>query len=214
MLSRRQFLESGVILFPPEVLAAAQHAHEMTQQGPRARMDFFDIKSAAEIESLAEAILPEDDTPGAPEAGVIYFIDRALVTFSRDSPADSSKSLPPLPGKRGSALAAEVGGKIYVIGGATTVDGSKDPFFTFFGPSKVLATNDVYDSATNKWQSRTPMSVARNHAFGAAVNGIFWAASGSQTTARFVADLVVTTQAEISSRSPFQPGGAQEHDGV
>src|SRR6266581_3837833 len=48
-------------------------------------------------------------------------------------------------------------GKMYVIGGATTVDGSKDPFFTFFGPSKVLATNDVYDPATNKWQSRTPM---------------------------------------------------------
>ena len=53
--------------------------------------------------------------------------------------ADSWKSLPPLPGKRGSAIAAEVGGKIYVIGGATTTEGSKDPYFTFFGPSRVLA---------------------------------------------------------------------------
>ena len=44
----------------------------------------------------------------------------------------------PLPGKRGSAVAAEVGGKNYVIGGATTTEGSKDPFFTFFGPSRVL----------------------------------------------------------------------------
>jgi N-acetylneuraminic acid mutarotase len=95
-----------------------------------------------------------------------------------DPAADSWKSLPPLPGKRGSALAAEVGGKIYVIGGATTVDGSKDPFFTFFGPSKVLATNDVYDPATNKWQSREPMSVARNHAFGAAVNGKIYVIGG------------------------------------
>jgi hypothetical protein len=95
-----------------------------------------------------------------------------------DPAADSWKSLPPLPGKRGSALAAEVGGKIYVIGGATTVDGSKDPFFTFFGPSKVLATNDVYDPATNKWESRTPMSVARNHAFGAAVNGKIYVIGG------------------------------------
>jgi N-acetylneuraminic acid mutarotase len=95
-----------------------------------------------------------------------------------DPTADTWKSLAPLPGKRGSALAAAVGGKIYVIGGATTADGAKDPFFTFFGPSKVLATNDVYDPATNKWESRTPMSVARNHAFGAAVNGKIYVIGG------------------------------------
>jgi N-acetylneuraminic acid mutarotase len=99
-------------------------------------------------------------------------------TWEYDPAADSWKSLAPLPGKRGAALAAEVGGKIYVIGGATTADGSKDPFFTFFGPSKVLATNDMYDPATNKWQSRTPMSVARNHAFGAAVNGKIYVIGG------------------------------------
>jgi len=111
--------------------------------------------------------VPPKDT-AIPVGGAWEPIDNA---WEYDPAADSWKSLPPLPGKRGSALAAEAGGKIYVIGGATTVDGSKDPFFTFFGPSKVLATNDVYDPATNKWQSREPMSVARNHAFGAAVNG-------------------------------------------
>ena len=84
MLSRRQFLEAGALLVSPEVLAAAQHAHEMTRQGNRARLEFFDAKSAVEIESLAETILPEDDTPGARKAGVIYFIDRALVTFNRN----------------------------------------------------------------------------------------------------------------------------------
>src|SRR6476660_180059 len=110
-----------------------------------------------------------------PVGGAWEPIDNA---WEYDPGADSWKSLPPLPGKRGSALAAEVGGKIYVIGGATTVDGAKDPFFTFFGPSKVLATNDVYDPATNKWQSRTPMSVARNHAFGAAVNGKIYVIGG------------------------------------
>jgi N-acetylneuraminic acid mutarotase len=75
-------------------------------------------------------------------------------------------------------VAVEVDGKIYVIGGATTVDGSKDPFFTFFGPARVLSTNDVYDPATNKWESRTPMSVAPNHAFGAAVNGKIYVIGG------------------------------------
>jgi N-acetylneuraminic acid mutarotase len=95
-----------------------------------------------------------------------------------DPAADSWKSLPPLPGKRGSAVAAEVGGKIYVIGGATTVAGSKDPFFAFFGPSLVLGTNDVYDPATNKWESRKPMSVPRNHAFGGVVNGKIYVIGG------------------------------------
>ena len=91
---------------------------------------------------------------------------------------DSWKPLPPLPGKRGSAIAAEVGGKVYVIGGATTVDGSKDAFFTFFGPARVLGTNDVYDPATNKWESRAPMSVPRNHAFSGVVNGKIYVIGG------------------------------------
>jgi N-acetylneuraminic acid mutarotase len=118
-------------------------------------------------------VVPKDNA--IPVGGAWEPIDNA---WEYDPAADSWKSLPPLPGKRGSALAAEAGGKIYVIGGATTVDGSKDPFFTFFGPSKVLATNDVYDPAKNKWESRTPMSVARNHAFGAAVNGKIYVIGG------------------------------------
>ena len=95
-----------------------------------------------------------------------------------DPAADSWRSLAPLPGKRGAAVAVEVGGKIYVIGGTTTVEGSKDPFFTFFGPSRVLTTNDVYDPATNKWTSRRPMTVARNHAFAGAVNGKIYVIGG------------------------------------
>jgi N-acetylneuraminic acid mutarotase len=91
---------------------------------------------------------------------------------------DSWKALAPLPGKRGSAIAAEVGGKIYVIGGATTMEGSKDPFFTAFGPARVLATNDVYDPATNTWESRNAMSVPRNHAFSGVVNGKIYVIGG------------------------------------
>ena len=95
-----------------------------------------------------------------------------------DPAADSWKTLAPLPGKRGAAVAVEAGGKIYVIGGVTTVEGSKDPFFTFFGPSRVLNTNDVYDPATNKWESRKPMAVPRNHAFAGAVNGKIYVIGG------------------------------------
>jgi Common central domain of tyrosinase/Kelch motif len=95
-----------------------------------------------------------------------------------DTAADSWKALAPMPTRRGAAVAAEVGGKIYVIGGATTIEGSKDPFFSFFGPSRVLGTNEVYDPATNKWESRAAMSVPRNHAFGAAVNGKIYVIGG------------------------------------
>ena len=72
-----------------------------------------------------------------------------------DTAADSWKALAPMPTKRGAAVAAEVGGKIYVIGGATTADGSKDPFITFMGSSQVLSTNEVYDPATNKWETHS-----------------------------------------------------------
>ncbi len=107
-----------------------------------------------------------------------------------DPATDAWKSLPPLPTKRGSAAAVEVGGKIYTIGGATTVEGrvlndsngrlgdSKDPFFTAFGPSRVLSVNEVYDPATNKWETRQPMAVPRNHAFSGAVNGKIYVIGG------------------------------------
>jgi N-acetylneuraminic acid mutarotase len=110
-----------------------------------------------------------------PVGGAWQPIDDA---WEYDPAADSWKSLAPLPGKRGAAVAVEVDGKIYVIGGVATVEGSKDPFFTFFGPSRVLTDNDMYDPGTNKWQSRRPMAVPRNHAFGGAVNGKIYVIGG------------------------------------
>jgi len=91
---------------------------------------------------------------------------------------DSWKPLAPLPGARGAAIAAAVDGKIYVIGGATTMEGSKQPFFTAFGPARVLGTNQVYDPATNTWESRNSMSVPRNHAFSGVVNGKIYVIGG------------------------------------
>ncbi|HWW82382.1 MAG TPA: tyrosinase family protein, partial [Vicinamibacterales bacterium] len=140
-------------------------------------------------------VVPKDTA--IPLGGAWEPIDNA---WEYDPAADSWKSLAPLPGKRGAALAAEVGGKIYLIGGATTADGSKDPFFTFFGPSKVLSTNDVYDPATNKWESRTPMSVARNHAFGAAVNGKIYVIGG-RTGHAFI--LSATNTDVVEEYNPF-----------
>jgi gluconate 2-dehydrogenase gamma chain len=38
----------------------------------------------ADLEAMCARIMPTDDTPGAREAGVIHFIDRALSTFAAD----------------------------------------------------------------------------------------------------------------------------------
>jgi hypothetical protein len=70
-----------------------------------------------------------------------------------------------------------------VIGGATTADGSNGSVLHLLWTFQVLATNDMYDPATNKWVSRTPMSVARNHAFGAAANGKIYVIGGAPATA-------------------------------
>jgi gluconate 2-dehydrogenase gamma chain len=44
-------------------------------------LSFFNASEAADVEAVAAQIIPTDDTPGAREVGVIYFIDRALATF-------------------------------------------------------------------------------------------------------------------------------------
>jgi gluconate 2-dehydrogenase gamma chain len=45
---------------------------------------YFDAATAAEIEAIAAQIIPDDDTPGAKQAGVIWFIDRSLAGYDTD----------------------------------------------------------------------------------------------------------------------------------
>ncbi len=66
----------------PEILLAQEHAHRAAQSGAPVKFDFFTPEQAAEVEAIAAQIIPTDDTPGAREARVIYFIDRALMTFA------------------------------------------------------------------------------------------------------------------------------------
>jgi gluconate 2-dehydrogenase gamma chain len=44
----------------------------------------FTREQAADVEAFASRIIPTDDTPGAREAGVVYFIDRGLSTWAKD----------------------------------------------------------------------------------------------------------------------------------
>jgi len=91
-LSRRRFLlhsvggisATWVATHWPAALAAAQHAHSSAQSAAPTRFDFFTPDMAAEIDAVAARIIPTNETPGAREAGVVYFIDRALATFASD----------------------------------------------------------------------------------------------------------------------------------
>jgi gluconate 2-dehydrogenase gamma chain len=64
-------------------LAAQEHAHNAVN-APTTLFEILDANTAAEIDALAAQIIPSTNGPGAREAGVIYFIDRALSTFARD----------------------------------------------------------------------------------------------------------------------------------
>lgn len=84
-----------------------------------------------------------------------------------------------MPTPRGGGFAAELGGKIYVIGGAGYHPGQKeDVSISATVPHRSLATNEAYDPKTNTWETRAPMNVPRNHHAGAAVNGKIYAIGG------------------------------------
>lgn len=83
-LTRRDWLATCVASAVwPEVLSALEHAHGAAASNST-RFETLDPETAREIEALAAQIIPSTDSPGAREAGVIYFIDRALATFAAD----------------------------------------------------------------------------------------------------------------------------------
>lgn len=83
-LSRRHFMQgSGALagssllrLSVPAILAAAQSACAARDAG--AAFTTLTATEALELEAFAARILPTTDTPGAREAGVIYFMDNVL----------------------------------------------------------------------------------------------------------------------------------------
>ena len=103
-LSRRGFLSqslSGIsaawaAAHWPAMLSASAHARAAAQSPSAAKFDFFSSEQATEIDAIASRIIPTTDTPGAHEAGVVFFIDRALVTFAKDKQKLYADGLPAL----------------------------------------------------------------------------------------------------------------------
>lgn len=101
-VSRREWMLAsslGLLALWPEILAAQDHARHAAAT-PGTAFTYFDRQTAAEIEAIAAQIIPADETPGAREAGVIYFIDHALGTFDKDSQEPYKSGLADLQAKR------------------------------------------------------------------------------------------------------------------
>jgi gluconate 2-dehydrogenase gamma chain len=103
-LSRRNFLTraggavSAVWLSAhwPAIVAAAEHAHQAAKSASPAKFQFLSPEQAVEIDAITARIIPSGETPGAREAGVVYFIDRALTTFASDDQKTYREGLPTL----------------------------------------------------------------------------------------------------------------------
>jgi Gluconate 2-dehydrogenase subunit 3 len=91
-LSRRLFLQRScagigsawLASHWTEILSAQEHAHRAALNPAESKLEVLSAEEAVEIEAVAAQIIPTDSTPGAREARVIYFIDRALATFDGD----------------------------------------------------------------------------------------------------------------------------------
>jgi N-acetylneuraminic acid mutarotase len=114
-------------------------------------------------------VLPESGPPGWTP------INNA---WEYDPEADTWQALASMPSKRGSSLAAVVGDRIYVIGGATTIPGSKETAVYPTRPHMSVGTVEEYDPASNTWRERSAMPTPRNHAAIGVVNGKIYVIGG------------------------------------
>lgn len=86
-ISRREWL-----------LAAACWAEVLRAQTQH--FTWFDPATAAEIKAIACQIIPDDETPGADRAGVIWFIDRTLADYDQDKRELYKRGLAEMQAKR------------------------------------------------------------------------------------------------------------------
>jgi gluconate 2-dehydrogenase gamma chain len=96
--TRRSFLTTSVAALAaawiaadwPGLAAAGEHAEQAQQTARSGRpvaLAVFTGAQAAELDAMVSQIIPSDETPGAHEAGIVYFIDRSLATFAASSRA-------------------------------------------------------------------------------------------------------------------------------
>lgn len=111
-VSRRAFLAAAgaagtawLLADPKLVNAALAHAKAAAATPPPYQFSVLTAAQAADLEAVAMRIFPSDGTPGAKEAGVIHFMDKALATFAADQKQVMIAGLDDLNKKAGSKWA-------------------------------------------------------------------------------------------------------------
>lgn len=89
--SRRQFLVASgnlasvgwITLNWPQIAAAAEHANHAAHDTAAAptTLTTLNTAEAADVDAIANLIVPGGSTPGARDAHVVYFVDNALGSF-------------------------------------------------------------------------------------------------------------------------------------
>ncbi len=87
--SRREFLTSAGTAFGaawvathwPAIASAHGHATAAVANPDAATFGFLSAEEARDVDAMASQIVPSDETPGAHEAGAVYFIDYSLRTW-------------------------------------------------------------------------------------------------------------------------------------
>ena len=119
-ISRREFLHqcglcTGALILPSswsKMLAGNEpnspHYHDGMLAGPALEFRFFDSAQAAAIEAVTDQIIPEDQQPGAKWAGVVHYIDLALIGDLKDFGSVYNRGI-----QRIEALAHDFSGKTF-----------------------------------------------------------------------------------------------------
>jgi gluconate 2-dehydrogenase gamma chain len=91
-LSRRKFIASvggsvAAVWFAAratDLLASGAFAARAAREAPPPSFLVLTPDEATELEAATAQIIPTDETPGAREARVVYFIDKSLSTFAKE----------------------------------------------------------------------------------------------------------------------------------
>jgi N-acetylneuraminic acid mutarotase len=132
--------------------------------------------------------------------------------WAYDTETQTWSALPPMPTPRGALAAVAVDKRIYVSGGAKIpADIDLPDGLSGGGPVELVGTLEVFDTETNTWSARKPMSLPRNHhdityldgkiyAIGGRVGSCFsngWSSNVSMNEAYDIATDVWSTRAPM-----------------
>ncbi|HEV2978040.1 MAG TPA: kelch repeat-containing protein [Casimicrobiaceae bacterium] len=95
-----------------------------------------------------------------------------------DPASDIWRALAPMPTARGGGVAAVVGGKFYVIGGAGPTPEASAPTIRPRQPQRSLGAVEEYDPRSNTWRARSPLPTPCNHMGSEALNGKIYVIGG------------------------------------